>query len=772
MADPNGLAPERLLVFEVEGPVSNFVKSLDKLVGLDLLGEDDPEGKDGSHYYLLVPNFEVLKAILSLWQRWSNGEELAGWAPWRDLFLHLRDIRPWGPQDRLGENEREILEELVSGRSEDDKVSIEIELVFSLNEDVVARQSSEVRKIVSQNGGVIVSTAYRPEINYHGVLIQYSVREVRRILSNSAESLIFSEAVMYICPQSFATSVEVTDEAEGTQRTTLPDERPPILALLDGVPISQHRDLINRLVLDDMFEHGKDTPVSERKHGTAMASLITCGDLNGPSAALSRKIHVVPVMGKGDEFAPNLLIVDVIYLAVTRLFEGDEPTAKDVLIINISLGNRHAIFDRRISPWARLLDVLSVKYGVLFVVSSGNRSRRIHVPEIPNFLAYEDNKEGERAPRTLKGVNQQIGLRRLLSPAESMNSLTVGAANLDLVPTVERITTNIDPYPGLKMSNPTSALGPGYGNSVKPELLFPGGKEHVAFAGSAGGLEVRAADMSRAHGLLVAGPPRDAVENRRGYSGNTSGATALASRTCHLIHDALEAAYAEEFLRLPKEQRSCLLKALLVHTASWPADTAEFIKGVVGPQNPHQHVQQKDNIRRFIGYGFANPELAISCTSDRATCWAVGQLNPEMGAVIDLPIPLCIHAQTLPHHIHATLAWFAPVSSGRTVYRSVRLSLLEPDSIANLGVSSSGHQPDSNMGRRGTVFSRIWDGRRAPVVVENQSLKFTVQREPDQNDAPDGPIPFALALTVTMPTVNEIYNEVRARIELLNRVRV
>jgi hypothetical protein len=99
------------------------------------------------------------------------------------------------------------------------------------------------------------------------------------------------------------------------------------------------------------------------------------------------------------------------------------------------------------------------------------------------------------------------------------------------------------------------------------------------------------------------------------------------------------------------------------------------------------------------------------------------------------------------------------------------LSLLEPEQISSLGVSASSAQPDINMSKRGTVISRSWEGSKAPVVVENQSLKFTVQREPDQGDAPDDPIPFALVLSVSMPTVNEIYEQVRDRIVLADRVR-
>ncbi|QZO02000.1 hypothetical protein [Chenggangzhangella methanolivorans] len=51
---------------------------------------------------------------------------------------------------------------------------------------------------------------------------------------------------------------------------------------------------------------------------------------------------------------------------------GREPVGPDVLIINHSLGDMHSPFERRASHWSRLLDYLSHRYNVLFIVSAGN----------------------------------------------------------------------------------------------------------------------------------------------------------------------------------------------------------------------------------------------------------------------------------------------------------------------------------------------------------------------------------------------------------------
>src|SRR6202008_4337933 len=74
------------------------------------------------------------------------------------------------------------------------------------------------------------------------------------------------------------------------------------------------------------------------------------------------------------------LLVDLVHRAVRRMFEGDggqNPSAPQVLVVNLSIGDRSRPFDREISTLARLIDWLSWKYRVLFVVSAGNNRDNI-----------------------------------------------------------------------------------------------------------------------------------------------------------------------------------------------------------------------------------------------------------------------------------------------------------------------------------------------------------------------------------------------------------
>jgi hypothetical protein len=575
------------------------------------------------------------------------------------------------------------------------------------------------------------------------------------------------DAVMHIRPQSIAPPDQAEDATRPpVDQVVLPADGGPILAILDDVPVSQHPLLRDRLNVDDQFGLEPVALVAERVHGTAMASLIAHGDRNLAEPSLARRIHFVPVLGAGDQFPEDRLVIDLVYQAVTAMRRDDDPTAPSVLIINLSLGNVRKTFQGKLSPWARLIDRLAHRFGLLFCVSAGNHSQQFDVAPYLTMAEYEATVQPERATQTLTAVSQLIGYRRLLSPSETVNGVTVGSANIDAVSPAERrgAVGRVDPFHPMVTANPSSSLGPGFANSVKPDILMPGSREHLTMVASGARLAVRPTGGARPHGLKVAAPPRAGGSNWEHYTCGTSAASALASRTAHRIHDALEDAYGEQFLSLSQHQRAVVLKALLVHTAAWPSDTADFIKGALGPPDPKQHVRQKDNIRRFLGFGIVSADDAIYCAADRATFWAAGTLGSEKRRSIAVPLPTCMSGQTLAHSIRATLAWFTPVLPGRQSYRSVKLSLLAPDELGGFRVLPSKTQPDINQASKGTVFSRHWDGDKAPALTATSAIEFVVQREPDRGTNIDELVPFGLAVTVTMPGIVEIYDQARARI--------
>lgn len=770
-ADPAALAPERLLVFEVKGSIAAFAQAVGRIPGLELLDEEELPKEEGASpvAYLLVPDVRALRQIESLWRLWVAGKGLPqGHTAWRDVFACLRDLRPWGPQDRVQPLDASVLAHEIEGKVDDELVPLEIEIVFRPNAEAAALSETAVVRAVGSSGGTVVSRAKLDDIAYHAVLARVPVAAIRTIIERSPGSLAGIEQVMYIRPQSVVGEIDVADLmplAPITPPAAIVND--PILAVLDGVPMTGHPLLRAHLSVEDLFGLEPNALVAQRVHGSAMASLIVHGDRNKPEPPLPRQIHFIPVLGQSDQFPSDRLIVDLIYQAVMRMRGVGNATAPHVIIVNISLGNVRRRFQGQLSPWARLLDRLAYQFGILFLVSAGNVVEEFPIGAFATGRDFEDAQDGVRASAVLRAVADIQADRRLLSPAETINGLTIGSRNIDWVPDADRALarTNVNPYSALDTANPSSALGPGFADAVKPDIIMPGAREHLRVVRSGEGIAVVPARASRGAGLKVAAPPAQAgIEGAEAYTNGTSAAAAMASRTAHRIHDALEAEYGQEFLQLSNAQRAVLLKALLVHPARWPDATATLMRDLLGPSGRGQASRQKDNIRRFIGYGAFDADDAVACANDRATFWAVGVLGNERSVDVSVPIPAAIGGRTLPHYITATLAWVTPVQPGRKAYRAVRMKILDPHDIENLGVSAHGNQPDGNQTNRGTVYTRCWSGDRAAVVAANMALPLKIQREPDAGTTVDEMVPFGLAVTVAMPGQIALYEEVRARI--------
>ena len=48
-------------------------------------------------------------------------------------------------------------------------------------------------------------------------------------------------------------------------------------------------------------------------------------------------------------------------------------------------------------------------------------------------------------------------------------------------------------------------------------------------------------------------------------------------------------------------------------------DARDLIIEILGPPQANQHVRQKDNVRRYIGYGAIDSGIILNCAADRAS---------------------------------------------------------------------------------------------------------------------------------------------------------
>jgi hypothetical protein len=604
-------------------------------------------------------------------------------------------------------------------------------------------------------------------------LADVSAAEIRRIAQLDRSSLAGADPVASIVPQSLGTAIEVED------RTALDTVRPgariedPIAAIFDAVPVQAHPLLVDRLAIDDPANLEAEA-VGQRIHGTAMASIVLHGDLNDPPSPISRRVYFRPVMyapSWGDEiFDDDRLVVDVIVEAVIRMRANGGP---HVFIVNMSLGDRTKPFSGKISTWARALDYLAFTYGILFLVSAGNVDDGIPVTEFGDAAAFEAAAPADRAKAVFRGLDALKADRRLLAPADSVNALTVGAWRRDSSAEVFQGASPFVPYAGEEMPNVSSRIGPGLRRSTKPDALFAGGRERIRLDRVAAPPVVFSHfQPSRFWGVKVAAPPDNGTMGLH-FTLGTSAAAARATHSAHRIFDALEDAYPDLIARTPLSQRAALLKALLVHVASWRG-SENFIRSVVDPTATLQHEHWRREVCRHLGYGFVDPEDAIACAEDRATMWATGELGPLGSLTFDVPIPAVFGGNAEPREVRATLAWFAPTRPGYLACRAVKLKIpaLTSDALEIAGVSTLTGQPTNTQSENGTIVHRRWRAARIGSTGRGASIPLQVQRERDQGTPIDDAIPFGLAVTVEMRGAIQVYDQVLQNIQIPPRTRV
>jgi hypothetical protein len=639
----------------------------------------------------------------------------------------IAECSPWGPADRVSAPNREYFRRAVDGAPDNEPVRIEIELVFRANEGSARAADAEVTDRIVRSGGAIVDRSRRTEFGYHAVLADVSANEIRRIAELDPSSLAGADPVASIVPQSLGTPIEVDDRTPvDVSRPSTPGDD-PIAAIFDAVPVQAHPLLVNGLAIDDPANLEAQA-VGQRVHGTAMASIVLHGDLNDAPSPISRRVYFRPVMyapSLGDEIFDNdRLVVDVIVEAVMRMRANGGPR---VIVVNLSLGDRTKPFSGKISTWGRALDFLAFTYGILFLVSAGNIGDGIPMNEFADAAAFQGAALSDQAKAVFRGLDALKADRRLLAPGDSVNALTIGAWHRDSSAEVFPGASPFPPYTTGDMPNVSSRIGPGLRRGTKPEALLAGGRQRVRLDPvAAPPILLSHPHPSRFWGIKVAAPPDNGAMGLH-FTIGTSAAAALATHSAHRIFDALEEAYPEQVAAMSLRQRAALLKALLVHAASWRGSD-QFIRSVVDPDATSHHEHWRREVCRHLGYGFVDPEDAIACAADRATMWATGEIGPIGSIAFDVPVPAVFGSNAEPREVRATLAWFAPTRPGYLAYRAVKLRIpaLTDDSLEIAGVDTITEQPTHTQSEIGTVVHRRWRSARIGNVAGHPTIPVQV----------------------------------------------
>ena len=791
-----GIDPDQVLVIEIVGNVDNFANAVKRIEGLEWMGEfesdeispdDDfydeanPEKELSGRLYLVMINQRALDEMLSLWRRYQADPAMQferGLTKFRDIFLHLKTIRRWDIQDRFLETGLIHIWQRNLECDSDRVISFEVELWFCRSNEIRSARANHVTKLVQQAGGRLVSQSVIESIAYHGLLAELPANAIRLIVENPNTELVKCDNVMFFRPVGQMLAGDKAPEGEveisAIEEMSLPAGE-PVIALLDGVPLTNHGLLAGRLVVDDPDTWEADYAASERVHGTSMASLIIHGDLNQPQTPLSRPIYIRPIMKpinwpstpRPEGIPESCLAVDLIHRAVKRLFEGDQyegPAAPQVKVINLSIGDRSRQFTHSMSPIARLLDWLSVKYRVLFVVSAGNHSTSISLGvSQEKFDSFQKN-EFEAA--TIRALYRDARHRKLLSPAETINGLTVGAVHQD-GSHVAHPGNRIDPFVQL-LPSPVSAFGSGYRRAVKPDVVFCGGRQWYRLPFQATDpVTIEPAIFRATPGNKVASPGRLAGElNATSYCCGTSNATALISRAAGICYEYLQQIFNDQSTEVDSvDYEVPLLKAMLVHGCSW-GDIGSRISEVLRTSG---NGRQLDGlISRWMGYGLPQVDRVLDCTDQRATVLGFGQLSDGEAHVFSLPLPPSLGSRPEWRRLTVTLAWLSPIAAMTQKYRTASLWF----EINNNGLAPTRTDADWRAVRRGTVQHEVFEGQRAEPFIDGDVIEIKVNCRQDAGKILN-PVAYGLVVSLEVREGVDIavYSEIRTRIAPAIRIQ-
>ncbi len=804
--DPTGIAPERALVFETLLPIQNFQKATAR-IGFELLIEDRLDdtyeipdelvdeyvGAAAPTLYATMPSAADLQRMLQLWRAYQNDEEKPyGLAPWWKLFDMLADIRPWGPQDRLTpQAQAELLKQL----SEDDAapVRLELEIWPTANQAQRNRWQNDTRARVEALGGQVVRTS---SINldgfiYEAVLIDMPSGAVSAMLENpfAPNGLATIDGLQFVLPQTIGQSLpDLSDDEPDVDFGALTEfdaDAPVRAVLLDGTPIAGHPALNGGVDIEDVHDLVPLSQVQHRRHATSMASLILRGDLVADGGPLSgSRLLAIPVLVDGADGAssPNdQLFVDLVHVALTRAFLGDEPLAPDAFVVNFSIGVRGSHFAGRISSLARLLDWWAENQGILFMVSAGNVPDDLIIPNM-RVLDFEDADHEVQKAHIEAALRDARHGRTLLAPAEAVNVVTVGAASHDLAdPTMPLPAgmVSLERGEGVRTAI-SSGLGLGAFRSIKPDFVHTGGLHELRMSPAGANLKLSVPNQYQRSGLYAATVQRGAPSQYRVRG--TSCSNALATRA-H-VNAATELMVEDgpfDGVDLGRRDLALITKALSVNAARWPENATAYYEAERARLNGN-HSSAREEVCRHFGHGVLNEDFMREAPDFGATLVGTATIRKDGAALFDVPLPPSIAGERLGRSMWVTIAWFSPVLATRARYRLALLEALPhgTDLFGNLiedqgwSLDMRARELDANIIKRGTVWSRrlIHSGPIVPRYAEDAVLPIRVQCRDNSGGglSPDEEIRFAIAVTLELEAETQF--DIRDEIEDALRVRL
>ena len=197
---------------------------------------------------------------------------------------------------------------------------------------------------------------------------------------------------------------------------------------------------------------------------------------------------------------------------------------------------------------------------------------------------------------------------------------------------------------------------------------------------------------------------------------------------------------------LPPDGVAVLLKALLVHGASWGempnALLEEFAELVSTKGKRVRFSPRHDLLSRFLGYGSVSRDMALLNTGSRVTAVATGVLADGEAHSDQLPLPPSIPATRARRRLTTTLARNSPINVRHRAYRQAHLWLKRRGEGAE-----DRDLLNEKATRRETVERAASENEQAIAVGGDDEADFTVNCRQAAGRL-DAPVRYGLAVTL------------------------
>lgn len=596
-------------------------------------------------------------------------------ASYETFFDNISSVRPYGRNDRLSAGLSGWLAQVES--NSDPELTVDIEVWHPGDQEKADSWLEAIDTALESVSATVHDSFSSPAAGVSLMRVTTSVRIVQSLLE---VDLIAKIGTLAAGTTDHLSPSEVSLEQVADLPVPAPDA--PVVGLIDSGVQAEHPLLrgciVDATAVSDAFSDGVD----RHGHGTNIASILLRGSIeeqlaSGEWESPPCRIISVRVLDSENRIPYTRLPQSEISEAVAYL------ASQGVKVINISLGDESGVLvgSDRAPILAAVLDSLARKFGVVFIVPTGNVIPAEYSG--PFDVAFRSDYPN----RMLESVDTA-----LIDPAPSALSITVGGA----VPSLRsaalgRVAIGEPGWP-----SPFSRIGLGINGAIKPEVSAPAGTLGQPLDGG---------NPQREEAFMVAvADGRLDGQAVVSYDVGTSLAAPHVTRACAVVQDAYPDASAN------------LIKALVLQSATSAASPLQSINGMTDGVRESQTL-------RLSGYGQVSESRSVLSGDRDTVLFAEEQIPLDSVHLYTIPIPDSFFSGGLEDRgITVSLSYDPPVRARRMDYLGSRMQFellrgISPNATIDLLLAEEKQARNARkqLGRTLPTISSLPDRQRIPL---------------------------------------------------------